>query len=322
MVGPWASEIASRIPYVDRVLYCSFPWFSREPKGWLAAPYLQLIDEARNLKQVGYDCFINLRFDFWWGAMLGYFAGIPIRHGYDTPECRPFLNNLQQHRPGLHQAELNMNLVKAVVKAHQELSKDLRLEFPITLEEQVFAQQWLASRAARRPLIALHPGAGSPVKLWPAQKYAALGDLLADRYGGSIIVTGAEWEEPLVRSIAGQMATEPLTLTGVRLGPLAAVLRACDLVVGADSGILHLAVALGVPTIHLYGPVSSDSFGPLGNPEMHQVVHTSLPCAPCNRLDFAPQELSAHPCIKTIDVDSVFSRSKSLLEEARLAARN
>ena len=82
---------------------------------------------------------------------------------------------------------------------------------------------------------------------------------------------------------------------------------------GVDSGIMHLAAALGVPTVRLYGPVDPVRFGPWGSPERHRVVRAELPCVPCNRLDFSEDELALHPCVRAITVDAALEAARPFL---------
>ena len=97
------------------------------------------------------------------------------------------------------------------------------------------------------------------------------------------------------------------------LGTLAAVYRRCELVGGPDSGPLHLAVAAGTPTIHLYGPVDQRTFGPWGDPQRHVVVTSDWPCIACNRLDWPDAALAEHGCVRDIAVEDVIAAAARLL---------
>jgi heptosyltransferase-2/heptosyltransferase-3 len=88
----------------------------------------------------------------------------------------------------------------------------------------------------------------------------------------------------------------------------------CRLVLGADSGPLHLAVAVGTPTVHLYGPVDSRTFGPWGDPARHIVLTSDMDCIPCNRLDYREDELEAHPCVRDISEAQVTEAARRLLD--------
>jgi heptosyltransferase-2/heptosyltransferase-3 len=95
---------------------------------------------------------------------------------------------------------------------------------------------------------------------------------------------------------------------------LAAVYRRCALVVGPDSGPLHLAVAVGAPTVHLYGPVDRRTFGPWGSPQRHVVITSDWGCIPCNRLDWSERALGEHGCVRDITVEQVLPKAVRLLQ--------
>jgi ADP-heptose:LPS heptosyltransferase len=317
MVGPWSRDVLERNPHLDQVITCPFPGFTRRPKGLPWSPYLLLRREAARLRREGFDLAINLRFDFWWGAMLAYYAGIPRRVGYDVAECLPFLSQPLPYQPGRHEVEQNLRLVRALVG--EEVSAPQELVFPITEEEEAFAQGVLSSWPGGGPLVFIHPGSGAPVKLWRPQGFAEVAQHLVDQYGARIVVTGVPGEEELVRQVAHAMTHPPTILIGTTLGQMAALLRHCDLVVGIDSGLMHLAVTVGAPTVHLYGPVDPAAFGPWGPPERHLVVRSDRDCIPCNRLDYRRRQLARHPCVRDIQANQVIAAAERLLRAARPA---
>jgi ADP-heptose:LPS heptosyltransferase len=101
------------------------------------------------------------------------------------------------------------------------------------------------------------------------------------------------------------MKTSPLLLNDMTVGQLAAMLARALLVLGVDSGPLHLAVAQSTPTLQLFGPTDERIFGPWGDPEHHIVIKATQKCPgcpaiPCGQLDFGPEEVSQHPCVRFI----------------------
>jgi len=258
---------------------------------------------------------VVLRFDHWWGALLAYLAGIPRRVGYGVAEVRPFLTEAVSYVPGRHEVEQNLALVERVVSRKLQVAS-APLEFHPSAEDGAFAEEFLAEHGIGEGdlLVCIHPGAGAPVKLWREEAWAQVGDALTRRYGAKIILTGSAGERPLCRAIARRMAAEPIVAAGeTTLGGLAALMARSRLVLGVDSGPLHLAVAVGAPTVHLYGPVDSRTFGPWGDPARHAVVTSDMDCIPCNRLDYAPEELDEHPCVRNIPAERVLEAAEGLL---------
>ncbi len=322
LVGPWNLEAAQHIAGVDDVATLDFPWFNRTAKRAPWLPYAQLMREAARFSRQEYDMAVVLRHDFAWGAALAARAGIPQRVGYALPECAPFLTTALPYRPR-HEAAQALQLVDAALDGSQDEVSGAAFApgFVVTPEEAAFAETWLAQHSVTRPLIALHPGAGAAVKLWRPERFAAVAERLCTDHGATVVLTGTRSEGPLINAVrAGIRGSQPLDLVGGSLGRLAAVLRRCDLALGVDSGVMHLAAAVGTPTVRLYGPVSTERFGPWGPPDRHLVVKAPLPCVPCDRLDFSPEELQLHPCVRAIEVEQVLIAADKLLSVAALPA--
>ena len=301
LVGPWNLEAAGGIPYVDEVIPLAFPWFDRAPKRGPLRPYQVLFSEAGKLH--GWDTAVVLRHDFWWGAVLVAKAGIPRRIGYSLPEAAPFLTEALAYEPA-HEVEQTLRLAEALT-GHGGSPENL--EFVPDEEDRTEAAAWLQERGLREFAV-IHPGAGAPVKEWSVQNFAAV----ADGLGLPVVITGAASERALVQEVMGAAKGLHQPLVGAPLGRVAAVLARASLTVGVDSGILHLATAVGTPTVRLIGPVDPARFGPWGDPALHRTVRSDPPCVWCNRLDYSGEELGLHPCIRAITVERVLEEARSL----------
>ncbi|MHB1161290.1 MAG: glycosyltransferase family 9 protein [Chloroflexota bacterium] len=354
MVGPWGAEIARRDPLLDEVLTCPFPGFTREPKGSALAPYRLLWRTARGLKQGRYDAALLLRFDHWWGAWMAALAGIPVRVGHGVPECLPFLTHVvgqgEAHPPVGHWVEQSLAVAERLLEVWGAGSNDgsngcsrsasrgderlksllredsaaasrgLGLRFGLTEEDEEAAGRVMAelNLSPHRPVVAFHPGTGSPLKLWPEDRWIMLGWSLASR-GAQVVVTGSPAERGSAERIAGAIPDARSLAGRTDMGPLAALFRRCRLVVGVDNGPLHLAVAVGVPTIHLFGPTDPAVFGPWGDPACHRVVSSEWPEAPCGRLDLEPPAGKHAACMEAISLERVAAECEGLLWGGRNA---
>jgi ADP-heptose:LPS heptosyltransferase len=122
-----------------------------------------------------------------------------------------------------------------------------------------------------------------------------------------VILTGGPGERELLQQIVAQLDPAPRTLAGeTTLGQLAALFAGCELVIGGDSGPLHLAAAVGTRTVRLYGPTDITEFGPWPRDDRQIALTAGLPCQPCRNLIAPPcgaVELPA--CLRAISVDSV-----------------
>ena len=323
LVGPWAEAVVTSNPNIDEVVLCPFPGFTRQPKKSVIEPYVVLGRYASLLRGKEFDLAVVLRFDHWWGALLAYLARIPRRVGYDIAEVKPFLTDAVPYVPGRHEVEQNLALVEAVSgqpplqRFDGQPSQGFPLDFPLSAQDREFAARYLAEQGVGDddPLVCIHPGAGAPVKLWRTEGWTQVADALVKKYGAKVILTGSASEAPLVQAIAERMASPLIVAAGqTTLGQLAALMARCRLVLGVDSGPLHLAVAVGTPTVHLYGPVDSRTFGPWGDPARHVVLTSDMDCIPCNRLDYRADELEDHRCVWDISEAQVSEAARRLLE--------
>jgi ADP-heptose:LPS heptosyltransferase len=127
-----------------------------------------------------------------------------------------------------------------------------RLAPHLTVTEAELAEARAVVGEPDRPRIALHPGATDPRRRWPAERFARVADeLVADGY--EVVVTGTPAERDVVESVVAAARTPVRPLVGaLSLGGLAALYARCAMVIGNDSGPLHLAAAVGTPTVGVF----------------------------------------------------------------------
>ena len=130
------------------------------------------------------------------------------------------------------------------------------------------AQNFLSQKGIdikNNPLIAVHAGSGSKAKNWPLENYVSLVQSLYQRGRGTVLVVEGPAERNLIDNMSEAIdGSNYIALQSLALPLLAAVLSHCSLFIGNDSGITHLAAALGVPTIALFGPTNPCIWGPRG----------------------------------------------------------
>jgi heptosyltransferase-2/heptosyltransferase-3 len=347
LVGPWSEVVLRRNPDVDRLLICPFPGFERVAKDagsqrsfarWLWSlfrPYLTLLRYAQLLRAVRYDLAIIARDDHWWGAALALLAGIPRRIGFAVPECRPFLTDALPWDPRAHVSTQALALVATAAASRTEPQAPLQgntakhplARFDPSPTDLDWADAWLQAQGldANDQLVVLHPGTAGPSKLWFPERWAQVAEALMS-LGVRLVLTGGPDEVALVEDIVGRMPQRPPTLAGqTSFGQLAALLRRAALVLGVDSGPLHLAAAQGVATVHLYGPGDAERFGPWGASERHVVLRAERWCSPCGVFEACPRGLARPACMEQFTSERVIAAAQRLLEgnrgEQRLSIR-
>jgi ADP-heptose:LPS heptosyltransferase len=132
------------------------------------------------------------------------------------------------------------------------------------------------------PRVVLVPGSSvfGAFKRWPAERYAELADRLAADADSRLVVSFGPGEEPLATAVRKGREQRVAALDGSRLGlrGLLAAFRHADLVIGGDTGPVHLAAAAGVPVLAIYGPKDPELYGPRGP---GRVLRNPVPCSPC-----------------------------------------
>lgn len=252
---------------------------------------------VRSLRQAGLDGAVLLQNAFE-AALLARWAGIPLRGGYATDLRGLLLTHPVAVRDrGAHQVRYYLEAVRSLGFL-AEVDPVPRLDPP----------PWAPPGGGGR-WAALAPGAAyGPAKMWPAHRFAELGRRLATR-GFSVVVLGNPAEAPLCARVAAGVGPAALDLAGkTTLSEAASVLAGCEVAVTNDSGLMHLAAAVGAPLVALFGSTDPTATGPASPRAV--VVRGSAPCAPCFRRE-CPTRLE---CLTDITVE----RAEEACERALL----
>lgn len=251
-------------------------------------------------------------------ALLVWLGGVRARVGYRA-ECRSPLLSASPARPSrgaMHLSEEYRRLAQEAARAigrSAARAEGVRRVRPAT-EDRTAARALVGG--VPRPRIALAPGAAyGETKRWPAERFGALAARLAAR-GASIFVTGAGADRPAADAVVRSGAGRARNVTGdTDLGTAAALFAEMNLVVTNDSGAMHLAAAVGVPIVAIFGSTSPAWTAPLG--DRTRIIARDEPCAPC----FARTCGIGTVCLTRIEVDEVYRACDELLEEAEAHRR-
>ena len=158
-------------------------------------------------------------------------------------------------------------------------------------------------------LLAMNPAAKWETKLWDPRKFSRLADRIIETHRARIVFTGAEEDHPEMDAIINDMQHAALNVAGrTSLMELAALYEGVTTVVTTDTGPMHLAAAVGTPTVALFGPTAPWRTGPYGSG--HRIVRSGPPCSPCFKRD------CAHPeCMTNISVGQVMDAVEDIMGE-------
>jgi lipopolysaccharide heptosyltransferase I len=232
------------------------------PRKWLKSPktVLQL---RRKLRALRFDVAIDMQ-GLTKSAVAARLSGARTRIGYsgvDGRELSPWLNNKLVAPIGTHVIDRNLELLKPLGISNPAVQ--YRLED--TPQDLATAERTLTELRLTDRFAVINPGAGWPSKVWPAARYGEVASFLGNQHGvRSLVVWAGEqeraWAEQIVAGSDGYGVLAPKT----SLRELAALSRKALLFVGSDTGPLHLAVAVGTPSVGMFGPMPAERNGPYG----------------------------------------------------------
>lgn len=311
LVLPWVGDIYQGSPWVDTV------WlYDRQGRHAGTAGRLRLV---RELARGGFEAALLLQNAFE-AALLTRLAGIPLRAGYRRDGRGWLLTHAVSVDPRLkerHQTCYYLDLVERLAGRERSLEapspapEKTTPELPLQPEARALARRRLEQEGVRfrGKVVGVHPGAAfGSAKRWLGERYAQVLDRLIRTQGVEAILFGSPQERPIAESICRRMAARPLVLSGrTRLSELIAMIACCDLFLTNDSGPMHLAAALGTPTLALFGSTDQVATGPLGPGAV--VLNKNVECSPC-LLRECPID---HRCMTRITVEEVFQEAVRML---------
>ncbi len=305
LAPPWTAEIAQKMPEVNaiHILPLAHGIFGLK-KRWQI---------GRALRHQQYDEAIVLP-NSWKSALIPWFAGIPVRSGFQGEMRFGLLND----RRRLDKQALPLMIERFMIlgqASDQPLSKPYprpRLSASPEAAQSLMQELGLDPQV---PSIALCPGAEyGPAKRWPSEHYASLAQLLRNQ-GYQICLMGSKKDEAIANEIKARSGVECHNLCGrTGLNQAVDILAAMTAVVSNDSGLMHIAAALDKPMVAIYGSSSTAFTPPLS--DRVKILNLALPCSPCFQRECPLEHLN---CLKQISPISVLTALQTMLkEESRL----
>ncbi len=242
------------------------------------------------------------------GAVLARLAGIPMRVGYLHDYER------KQSLHGMEWLLLTHAFTPTAQKMHEvDRYLDLLAQMGWPAREDERVPQLLCSKSRgqlKGHRVVIHPGAGWVMRRWPEERFAQLADWLVKNCGAQVSLVGGEEEQPLAERIHGRMTAPAENMAGaLALPQLAEYLAESALFIGNDTGTLHLAAAVGVPTVGLFGPGDPEKVRPLSS--RSRILHHPVPWGPC-RVQYT-RRCENNLCMQDIRLEEVQEAAAELL---------
>lgn len=308
VVGSWNAGIAQCIPGVTRVETLDPSWLTR---GTAGSDLRALVRAAIAWRGRRYDVAINLEPDVRSNALLAM-AGARWTAGYRTGGGGALLDLALDFQPSAHTIDNARRLVGAVLGSSPSVAADKSFNLPESSRRE--AEAMLAGR--RRPLVAMHVAGGRPVKQWDPDRFASVARALVTSRDATIVLTGGAGDRALVDRVLSVLPVNHVVDASTASGLLAvaSILERCDLMITGDTGPMHLAAAVGTPTLAVFGPSDPVRYAPRGPRD--RVVRVDLPCAPCNRIRLPPARCTGRTpdCLALVTTDRVVETAVAILD--------
>jgi len=257
-----------------------------------------LLDLRRRLQQVDFDLILDAHGSLRSRVLAFGLSPAPLRRiAKDTLDRLLFLKARVR---GAHLERTQVDRYLALADAE---GSGVRPRIVLDAADRAAAERFLGD--AEAPLLAVAPGARHRPKQWPLQRYGELVRRLLARGGGEVVLVGSPTEQALCEELAAAFPSRVHIAAGrMGLRETAAVLERSRLLVGNDSGLVHLAEAVGTPAVVIYGPTSRE-FGYFPLDPRSRVVENELPCRPCSRNGARPCRLKEQLCLTLTTVERV-----------------
>jgi lipopolysaccharide heptosyltransferase II len=302
-VGAWSRPAVVTNPDINEVI----PLF--EPAGAPELRFARTLRAAARLRGRRYDmAFCADRSTF--THLVAYAAGIPRRFGIAGGARALLLTDPSPDLPDAHEVDLYLSMAERA-GLRRYMKRELKyVPSQVSLERAIHLMR--SQSFEDLPFrVALFPGGGSSPgstlyhKRWPGERYALLANEMIERYGGGVVLLGDESDRELNFLVRNDINHPVLDLTGrLDFDGMGAVMQLCDAVIANDTGPMHLAVAVGTPTVGIFGPTSARNYGPYGS--RHRAVQSHIWCGPCSRVG-GPMVDCGAACIQRITVRDLVS---------------
>lgn len=315
LTSPVGAQVARLNPDIDEVIVYEAPWM--DP--WQRLPQnskreQRMIAMIKERQFDGAIIFTSYHQSSLPAAYLCYLADIPLRLAASIDGPGSLLTTRYKHPERMmHEVERGLDLVNAVGFSTNAL--DLVLKVPIKARESIYEFLSGQNVDALRPLVVIHPGCSMPARTYPFDMYSQVLDLVIERLGATIVVTGTQDEQALVEQVLDKVQEhnrkEILACAGTLPFPdFCALIEAADLIITNNTGPMHIAAASKTPVVALFALTNPpEQWGPWRVP--HKQLYHDVSCRICYKR-ICPYN---HECLRLVTPDLVADAAEALLME-------
>jgi heptosyltransferase-2 len=295
LARPWVAPLFENHPAVNNILiYNKHDGLTKN-----LSEFFHVINMIRKNK---YDLAVLFQNAFE-AALLAYLGRVTYRLGFDS-DGRGFLLTHGIKRSSeifaVHQVEYYLSILKAAGLKVESRNPVIYLSKKDLAKAENLLQ--LKGISKNDFILGISPGAiFGNAKRWPFERFAEISDRASERWGAKVIILGSKKEKEIGTSITGLMRHKPVDFCGTTsLGEVIGIIGRCNMFVTNDSGLMHIAAALGVPTLAIFGSTDHVATGPRG--VKTRIIKHDIDCSPCLK----PECPTDFKCMLSIEPEEVW----------------
>ncbi len=312
-------HVLKRNPFIDNVIKYEKDYYRTLARTKKTKYIKKVIKLLMSIKALKADLMVDLSLNYQ-ASLVCMLLGIPYRIGFNYRNRGRFLNA---------KVDLEGFDKKHVVYYYLEIIKLIGIEcdncYPeifTSPEEDEWAENFFKEKGFDgKLLVGMAPGGGmswgdnAKYRRWPAENFAKVADSISNRTGATIILVGESKEAAICAEVERNMKGKVINVCGTTgVGQFMSIVKKCALLICNEGGPLHVAVALNVPTVSIFGPVDENVYGPFGKDrDAHMIIAERQICKPCYSR-FRHKDCDNVICLKNLDAAKVTDASFKLLE--------
>ena len=278
LVRPYMADLARMVGAIDEVIV-----------------YDNFMSTAGRLRREKFSVAIDMLCDYTLRpALIALFSGAGTRIGFDEGfRGLLFTDTIKDplRRPR-HMVDINLDVLGPLGVPIADTTPHIALP---------------ADGLKRDNIVVMHPGGHYESQRWPAERFAALAENIAKAYDVDVVVVGAPGDKALTEEVMSRLDRDNVRAVSTDLKELVQIVAGAALLISNNSGPLHLAAALGIPTVSTMGPTDPVLWWPRG--QNQHVIRKALRCSPCG-----VGACQKHSCMDLITVDEMFKEAKNILD--------
>ena len=303
LVKPWVADIYKLFSNLDEIIIYENKYDN--PAG--------VFKLAQKLKDKKFDLAILLQ-NAIEAAIIALAARIPLRAGYDSDARGLLLTNRVKRTEKIkkvHQTDYYLEMVKALGCIY--VSREMHMETKINLTDARNVLHKYVEEESGKNIIGIAPGATyGPAKKWFPERFAEVADKLAEKFAAQVIIMGGKSDGDVAQEVVKLAGTKLINLSGkTTLQEAVYLISQCRVFISNDSGLMHIAGALNIPTVAIFGSTNPVTTAPVGNKSV--IVRHEVSCSPCLKktcpIDFR--------CMKMISVEDVLQVAEDMFQNTK-----